>query len=119
MLAFLRATLFVRGREERLEVAGEHVQTPPPPSGHVGSTPSIKRYFGRVKLDRINPESKFHDVVTELISLLSMRVDVDINIRVEIEASAKNDKALDSSLIRAVRENANALGFEDNDFYEE
>ncbi len=99
--------------------AGEHVQTPPPPSGHVGSTPSIKRYFGRVKLDRINPESKFHDVVTELISLLSMRVDVDINIRVEIEASAKNDKALDSSLIRAVRENANALGFEDNDFYEE
>lgn len=48
-----------------------------------------------------------------------MRVDVDIHIRVEIEASAKNDKALDSSLIRAVRENANALGFEDNDFYEE
>ena len=48
-----------------------------------------------------------------------MRVDVDIHIRVKIEASAKNDKALDSSLIRAVRENANALGFEDNDFYEE
>ena len=33
-------------RGERLEVAGEHVQTPPPSSGHVGATPYIKRYFG-------------------------------------------------------------------------
>jgi len=99
------------------------VVTPPQPGpGSEGNTPTpvqkMRRYCGSVELDSFNPEGTFHDVVEEIVSLFTKQIGVTVKIRVEIEAETKEQMSFDSATVRAVKENANAMKFQESVFSE-
>ena len=79
---------------------------------------TYRRYYGTMELDPINPEGEFHEVVEEVVSLFTKKTDVTVKLRLEIEAETNGLLPLDASIVRAVKENAKALKFEESDFYE-
>ena len=79
---------------------------------------AYRRYYGTMKLDPINPEGEFHKVVEEVVSLFTKKTDVTVELHLEIGAKTNGLLPLDASIVRAVKENAKALKFEESDFHE-
>ncbi len=93
--------------------------TPTPiPGGSPAPVQALRRYYGSIELDPVNPESTFHDVVAEIVSLFTKKINVGVKLRLEIEAETKDLIPFDAPTVRAVKENANALNLNESDFYE-
>ena len=94
------------------------VQPSPTQGGGPPSVQTFRRYYGTVELDPINPESAFHDVVAEIVSLFTKKINVGVKLRLEIEAETKDLLPFDTPTVRAVKENANALKLQESEFHE-
>ena len=90
----------------------------PTPGGAPAPVQALRRYYGSLELDPVNPESTFHDVVAEIVSLFTKKINVGVKLRLEIEAETKDLIPFDAPTVRAVKENANALKLQESEFHE-
>ncbi len=83
-------------------------------TGGKSTDTSKKRFFGTVELDPHTGRMDYDQIHQEIISLLTTKPGHVVTLRLDIEARAP--EGFDENLQRAVRENSNALKFDDAEF---
>ncbi len=72
------------------------------------------RFFGTVQLDPHTGRMQFDEIHDEIISQFTLKPGTKVTLRLDIEATLKN--GFDENIQRAVRENSNALNFDNAEF---
>jgi len=81
---------------------------PPAPPGNKRLT----RYYGTKELDPVKASLEFAKLVSELVGLFSSDPNAKVRVRVDIEA--EDSRGFQENTVRAVKENAKALGVDGN-----
>lgn len=87
---------------------------PPPPDDPDPLPRRSTRFFGRVELDPVRATLQFSQVVEEIVGQFTSLPGARVRIKVDI--SAEDPAGFGDGTVRAVKENGNALKFDEADF---
>ncbi len=90
---------------------------PVPPPGGVGTEPAQSRpvkYFGNLTLDPVRCALQFSTVANEIVQLFTANPKAKVRIKVDIDVEQAD--GFDEATLRAVRENARTLKFDQSEF---